>query len=74
LEGLDEPFELVSVTLTARQGIVAPGGWVNANGTVIVNWLPKAVEAELLYQVVKALVSGMVKSVAVSGPLVVGVN
>jgi len=47
---------------------------VNANGTVIVNWLPKAVEAELLYQVVKALVSGMVKSVAVSGPLVVGVN
>jgi len=39
-----------------------------------VNWLPKAVEAELLYQVVKTLVSGMVKSVVVSGALVVGVN
>jgi len=64
----------VSVALTAIQGNVVPGGWVNANGTVIVNWLPNAVEVELLYQVVKTLVSGMVKSVVVSGALVVGVN
>jgi len=64
----------VSVALTAIQGNVVPGGWVNANGTVIVNWLPNAVEVELLYHVVKTLVSGMVKSVVVSGALVVGVN
>ncbi len=74
LEGVDAPFEFVSVTATPMQGNVVPGGPVNVNGTVIVNWLPKAVDVELLYQVVKGAVSGKVKSVVVNGPLVVGVK
>jgi hypothetical protein len=52
---------------------VVPGGPLNVNGTVMVNWLPKPVEVELLYHAVKALVSATVISVEVS-PVLVGVK
>lgn len=50
------------VTLTAVNGIVLPGGPAKENWNVAVNVLPKEFEAELPYQVAKALVTGTVTS------------
>ena len=56
------PTEFVMVTVTAVNGTVVPGGPVKVNCTVMVNVLPKGIEAELPYQPVNALVSGTVTS------------
>ena len=56
------PIELVRVAVTVVKGTVVPGGPVNENCTVILNVLPKEFDAELLYQLVNALVRGTVTS------------
>lgn len=55
---------MVSVTVTVVKGTVVPGGPVNENCAVIVNRLPKALDAGLLYQVVNAVVRGTTTSAA----------
>ena len=67
---VEAPLELVSVNVTAVKGTVVPGGALKVNCTVIVNWLPKALEAELPYQLVNAVVSGTVTSAAANCVLV----
>src|SRR5579872_3134296 len=69
--GIDVPFELVNVAVTAMNGIVLPGGPVKENCTVILNELPKAFELGLLYHAAKAVVRGTVTS-KVDGCVFVG--